>query len=37
MPSWTSGTWRLVENGLGPLARRFGMFARIVVSRSVTG
>jgi SAM-dependent methyltransferase len=37
MPSWTSGTWRLVENGLGPFARRFGMFARIIVSRSAAG
>jgi hypothetical protein len=34
MPSWTSGTWRRVEKGLGPLARKFGMFAKIVVSRS---
>jgi SAM-dependent methyltransferase len=34
MPPWTSGTWRLVEKGLGPLASKFGMFARIVVSRS---
>jgi SAM-dependent methyltransferase len=36
MPSWTSGTWRRVEKALGPLARKFGMFARIVVSRSAT-
>lgn len=33
-PAWTSGAWRLVEKGLGPLARKFGLFARIVVSRS---
>jgi len=34
MPSWTSGAWRRVEKRLGPLARKFGMFAKIVVSRS---
>jgi SAM-dependent methyltransferase len=34
MPSWTSSTWRRLEKGLGPLTRKFGMFARIVVSRS---
>jgi SAM-dependent methyltransferase len=37
MPSWTSDTWRLVEKGLGPIARKFGVFARIVVCRSLTG
>jgi SAM-dependent methyltransferase len=35
-PWWTSGAWRLVENGLSPLARKFAMFAKIVVSRSPT-
>jgi len=34
MPSWSSGFWQLFEKGLGPVARKFGMFAKIVVSRS---
>jgi SAM-dependent methyltransferase len=37
VPSWTSSAWRLVEEGIGPLARKFGMFARIVVRRSPAG
>jgi SAM-dependent methyltransferase len=32
-PGWSSGGWRSFEKVLGPLARKLGMFARIVLLR----
>jgi SAM-dependent methyltransferase len=34
VPGWSSGAGRWFEKALGPLARRFAMFARIVLIRS---
>lgn len=34
VPSWTSPAWRSIEKALGPVAKTFGMFATIVVTRS---
>ena len=35
MPAWTFGFWRAVENTLRPWSRQLGMFAHIVIERTV--